>query len=285
VCSSDLYLGLIAAVIGGMFLHNLLDFVKKSRHRLALRQGRYMPEHFGPTQFERMSLNERIQHWTMLVSFITLVVTGFMLKFPVAWWVIPIRQLSERFFVVRSLTHRVAGAAMVAISIYHLGYLFFHPRGRELLRDMVPKLRDARDAGDLLLYNTGLSRKKPLFGRFGYIEKAEYWALAWGVIVMAATGFIMWFDNYFIRMFTKLGWDVARTIHYYEACLATLAIVVWHFYFVIFNPSVYPINTAWWTGKISEEEMADEHPLELDKIRAEHLRALDKEETKLPMED
>jgi len=89
------------------------------------------------------------------------------------------------------------------------------------------------------------------------------------VIVMAATGIVMWFDNYFIGLFTKLGWDSSRTIHYYEACLATLAILVWHFYFVIFNPSVYPMSTAWLNGKISEEEMEEEHPLELNRIRSE----------------
>ena len=55
----------------------------------------------------------------------------------------------------------------------------------------------------------------------------------------------MWFNNYFISLFTKLGWDVSRTIHFYEACLATLAIVVWHFYFVILNPDVYPMITTW----------------------------------------
>ncbi|HYK88743.1 MAG TPA: cytochrome b/b6 domain-containing protein [Acidobacteriota bacterium] len=280
-----LYLSLIAGIVGGMFLHNLLDFLKKSRRQLALRQGKLALEHFGSTQYERMSLNERIQHWMMLSSFSVLVITGFMLKFPDAWWVVPIRQLSEKFFEIRSLTHRIAGVVMVAISIYHLWYLFFHPRGKQLLRDMLPKLQDARDSVSLLLYNIGLLKRKPQFGRFGYIEKAEYWALIWGVVVMAATGAVMWFDNYFIGIFTKLGWDVARTIHYYEACLATLAIVVWHFYFVIFNPSVYPINTAWWTGRITEEEMAEEHPLELERIRSEELKRLDSQETKLPVEE
>ena len=101
-----------------------------------------------------------------------------------------------------------------------------------------------------------------MFDRFSYIEKAEYWALIWGTFVMAATGFIMWFDNTFIGLLTKLGYDVARTIHYYEAWLATLAIVVWHFYFVIFNPDSYPLNLAFWKGTLTEEEMAEEHPVE-----------------------
>ena len=84
---------------------------------------------------------------------------------------------------------------------------------------------------------------------------------------MAATGFILWFDNTFMGLLTKLGWDIARTIHYYEAWLATLAIIVWHFYFVIFNPETYPLNLAFWKGTLTEEEMEDEHPLELEALK------------------
>jgi cytochrome b subunit of formate dehydrogenase len=120
----------------------------------------------------------------------------------------------------------------------------------------------------MLLFNCGLSSKKPQFGRFSYIEKSEYWALVWGTAVMALTGFILWFENTFIGLITKLGWDVARLVHFYEAWLATLAIIVWHIYYVIFNPDVYPMNLAWLTGTLSEEEMREEHPLELRALRA-----------------
>jgi hypothetical protein len=72
---------------------------------------------------------------------------------------------------------------------------------------------------------------------------------------------------------SKLGWDVARSIHFYEAILAVLAIVVWHLYFVVFNPDVYPMSAAWLTGTLSEEQMEEEHPLELEAIRRERLEA------------
>ena len=84
---------------------------------------------------------------------------------------------------------------------------------------------------------------------------------------MAATGTIMWFDNTFIGLLTKLGYDVSRAIHFYEAWLATLAIIVWHFYYVIFNPDTYPMNMAWLTGTLTEREMEEEHPLELERLR------------------
>ncbi len=56
--------------------------------------------------------------------------------------------------------------------------------------------------------------------------------------------------------------DVALTIHYYEALLACLAILVWHFYHVMFDPDIYPLNPACWDGHVSQEWQEAEHPLE-----------------------
>ena len=264
-----IYIGLIIVVIGGMFFHNFLDFVDKTRERLAQRQGKIAHAHHGSTQYVRMTLNDRIQHATMFTSFGLLAVTGFMLKFPDAWWVVPIRQISPHFFQVRGILHRVAAVAMIVVSLYHLFHILLRRQGRQFAFDMLPRPKDVADVWNNLLYLLGISKRKPLFDRFGYAEKAEYWALVWGVIIMSATGIVMWFDNYFMRLWTKLGWDISRTIHFYEAALATLAIIVWHFYFVIFRPGVYPMNTAWFNGKISEEEMEEEHPLQLERLRAE----------------
>jgi hypothetical protein len=69
--------------------------------------------------------------------------------------------------------------------------------------------------------------------------------------------------------FSKLFVDVCEAIHYYEAWLAFLSIVVWHIYYVIFNPNTYPMNFAWLTGKITEHEMEEEHPLELERLKKE----------------
>jgi len=267
------YVSLIVVTVGGMAAHNAADLVKKARVRHAQRLGSLPEEHFGNTQFVRMTLSERIQHGTMLTSFFVLVITGFMLKFPDAWWVLAIRRLSESVFEVRSIAHRIAGIAMIGVCIYHLYYIIAVRRGRELFRDFLPRVEDLRQARDNLIYNLGISRNRPMFGRYSYVEKAEYWALVWGTAVMALTGIILWFDNYFMNLLTKLGWDIASTVHYYEAWLATLAILVWHLYYVIFNPDVYPMNMAWWTGRISEEEMAKEHPVEFARLQAERLEA------------
>jgi cytochrome b subunit of formate dehydrogenase len=137
-----------------------------------------------------------------------------------------------------------------------------------LVRDLWPRRADLGDAIGVLAYNLGMRADKPRFGRFSYVEKVEYWALIWGTIVMAVTGLIMWFDNSSMRNLTKHGYEIARLIHFFEAWLATLSILCWHLYFVAFNPDSYPMSLAWLTGTISEEEMEEEHPLELARIKA-----------------
>jgi cytochrome b subunit of formate dehydrogenase len=218
-------------------------------------------------------VNERLQHGTLVLSFVALVITGFMLQFPEAWWVMHIRNRIGHLFEWRSIIHRVAGVILVAAGVWHFGYLAVTARGRQLFRDLLPRVSDIGDALGILRYNLGLSPTKPKFDRFSYIEKTEYWAMMWGSIVMGVTGALLWFENTSIRLFTNLGYDVSRTVHLYEAVLATLAIIVWHFYFVIFNPDIYPMNLSWLTGWMSGKEMLEDHALELERLERERAKA------------
>lgn len=264
---STIYLIIIFTTIGGMLIHNLFDFIKRAKRRKLIQKGLIKHEYYGHSLYLRMTINERIQHFLLLISFFTLVITGFALRFPDAWWVKHLRDLIPGFFELRSLLHRIAAVVMVVDSIYHIMYLSFTERGRQLFRDLLPNIKDIKDAIGVMKYNLGISPIKPKLDRFSYAEKIEYWALVWGTVVMTITGIIMWFENTFMGIFTKLGYDIARTIHYFEAWLAFLAIIVWHFYFVIFNPDVYPMSLAWIKGYLTEEEMAEEHPLELERIK------------------
>ncbi|MDP1678078.1 MAG: cytochrome b/b6 domain-containing protein [Bacteroidota bacterium] len=278
---SNLYIILIIVTIGGMTVHNILDFAKKSKRRLRHRRhGTMYDEEIGYSLYVRMTVGERLQHASLALSFITLVLTGFMLRYPDAWWVIPIRSLSPTVFEIRGVLHRTAAVIMTLVSLYHIYYVLFVPRGKQLIRDLFPRMQDAYDAIGIAKFNLGISSEKPKLDRFSYIEKAEYWALIWGTVVMSVTGVILWFDNTFLGLFGKLWWDVARTVHFYEAWLAALSIIVWHFYFVIFNPDVYPMNLAWFKGTISEEEMADEHPLELERLKEELKKSENENEEK-----
>ena len=264
---ANLYVILIFVVIGGMTVHNLSDFAHKLLRKLALQQGKIPEPPVVHRLYLRMTVHERLQHAVLAISFILLVITGFMLRYPEAWWVVAIRDVSSRAFVARGLLHRLAGVVLIAAGLWHAGYLLLTPAGRRLFRDLLPAWRDLTDPWKVLRYNLGFAPEKPRFDRFSYMEKAEYWALIWGTLLMGATGVILWFENTSIGLFTKLGFDISRTVHFYEAILATLAILVWHFYFVIFNPDIYPMNLAWLTGRVSEREMLDDHPLELERLK------------------
>jgi cytochrome b subunit of formate dehydrogenase len=231
-------------------------------------------------KYLRMSLNERIQHFLLLSSFIILVSTGFALKYPEAVWVMWFRWIfGDYAFEIRGIVHRIAAVIMTADSIYHIIYVSFTKRGRKLITDLWFYKKDLTDVTGTLKYYFGKADSKPRYGRFSYIEKSEYWALVWGNVVMGATGVVLWFNNTFLPVISSIGMEVATAIHFYEAILASLAIVAWHFYFVIYNPDVYPINKAFITGYLTREEMEHEHPLELEEMeRLESGQQNDEEE-------
>jgi formate dehydrogenase gamma subunit len=244
----SIYLVLIVGTIGFMLVHNLLLFRKKVR-------ARYRAANLSVV---RMSLAQRTQHVILAVSFIALAVTGFALKFPDSW-IAKAMGASEPF---RRWSHRIAGIVLLVAGAYHIIYLLMTREGRQLLKDFFPCKKDIKDVTDSARYLTGLSPDKPKIGRFGYAEKMEYWAVVWGTIIMGATGLVIWFKMDVTRFLPRWAVDVALTIHYYEAILACLAIIVWHFYHVIFDPDVYPLNWACWNGKVSKHWQEEEHPLD-----------------------
>jgi cytochrome b subunit of formate dehydrogenase len=162
---------------------------------------------------------------------------------------------------IRRWTHRIAGLVLIGGGIYHIGYAIFTTKGRKLLVDLWPRWQDARD----VMTNVGhlaFGKPKAKFGRFGYPEKIEYWAVVWGSVVMGVTGLAIWFKIDVTRWLPRWIVEVAITIHYYEAILACLAIIIWHFYHVMFDPDVYPMNWAWLDGKVPKKLHDEEHSLE-----------------------
>lgn len=250
-----LYLALIIGAVVVMFSHNTLDLISKIKDRERLPVG---------SDYVRFTVGERIQHATMAGSFVVLAYSGFALEYPAAWWASPFG-VNGAAETVRRFVHRTAAVAMVGVSLFHVVYLVSTPRGRDQLIALCPRLQDAGDVVQMMRHYFS-DAPHPRFDRFSYMEKVEYWALVWGSIVMTVTGFALWGDNLALRFLPKWVLDVAKVIHYYEAILAVLAIIIWHLYWVIYNPRVYPMSLVWLTGKMSREAMADEHPKELERL-------------------
>lgn len=245
---SLIYILLIVLTIGGMLGHNLLDFGK----RLKLHYAKCREE----SVVTRMTLNERIQHFVLIFSFLILVYTGFAHKYPNAFFSYPF-SFNEWGPILRKIIHRVAGVIFVILMIYEAAYMLGTKRGRNKLRALVPTFPDFKDAIKLIGYNLGMIKERPRFNRYSYIEKAEYWALIWGSVVMIITGLMLMFENISLSFMPKWLIDVMLLIHFFEAILASLAILVWHFYWVIFDPHVYPMNWAWVSGKLTKEQMEE----------------------------
>jgi formate dehydrogenase gamma subunit len=243
-----IYLAMIFTVVGLMAAHNALLFGRKAAAR-AQRQG---------ATVLRMDRSQRAQHFVLAFSFIVLALTGFALKFPDSW----IAVLLGSDEGIRRWGHRGAGIVLLLTGAYHVGYVLAARQGRSLIKDMMPNAQDVRDAAANARYLTGLAGTRPKFGRFGYPEKLEYWAVVWGTVIMGVTGLMIWFKLGTTHWLPRWCIDVATTVHYYEAVLACLAILVWHFYDVIFDPDVYPLNRACVNGKVPAQWYADEHTLD-----------------------
>ncbi len=236
------YLWLIVFTIGGMVLHNALDLYRKAKDP-ALRS--YPLEVEQP---ERMSLAFRLTHGLLAASFLVLVWTGFALKYPEAWWARPLLGWEDRIGL-RGGIHRTAAIVLLATAAVHAVHLARSRRARACMALMRPGRDDWAEVKERLAYFFGRRPAPPEAPWIGYSEKIEYLAVVWGTVIMSATGFVLWFQDLALRWMPKWVTDVATVIHFYEAVLATLAIFVWHFYSVIFDPLVYPLDPAFWTGR------------------------------------
>jgi len=245
------YLVLIPLTIGFMIVHNGLDLVAK------MRRGRH--GHATGEVVPRMNLKFRIAHAMVVASFILLVITGFALKYPESAWTNLVLGF-DHSGAWRGILHRIGAVVITVATVYHLVHIAWVKRDRIILKELLPSLQDGKDIVAMLKFNLGLGKERPTFGMFGYAEKMEYWAYMWGTIVMAGTGFLLWFNTWSLRHFPKWVLDAATTAHWYEAILASLSILVWHWYLVIFDPDVYPMDTAWLTGNTSADHVRETRP-------------------------
>lgn len=222
--------------------------------------------------FVRLNRNFRFQHMILFSSCILLIITGLPLKFPDFF----ISQLLVKILggvQGSTLIHRFGAVLLIYFMVHHFFYTVLSRDGRSDFIKLIPTPKDAKDLVINVRHFLGKDPERPRFDRFSYIEKFDYWAVYWGCVIMIGSGLILWFEEIAMKYLPKFWVDVAHEAHSDEALLATLAIVIWHFYNVHFNPDRFPGTLMWWHGKISKHEMLEEHPLEYERIMEQRSHA------------
>jgi cytochrome b subunit of formate dehydrogenase len=211
----------------------------------------------------RMTWCERGQHYVLLVTFLLLSVTGVVL-------LVPDSNVARAILAVtggmsgRAMVHRVAAGGLIALGLGHVLWIATTARGREVFRHMLPRWADIAHALQTVMYLLGLSTETARFNRFTFIEKFEYWAVAWGMFSMGVTGTIMTFTDWSLRHLPKWVWEACKIVHTWEAVLAILTIAIWHMYHSFFK-SGGP-NWSWIAGYLTPEQLVHEHPLEYEQV-------------------
>lgn len=217
----------------------------------------------------RFDAHQRIQHILLMVSFTLLALSGLPLKFSDAsisqWWV----ALWGGVETTRTV-HRLAAWAMGLDCAYHVLYILFSTLAlkRPFPVWAIPSLQDALDFLQDMKYLLGLIPKRPPFGRFKYIEKFDYWAIFWGLPIMAGSGFILMYPVFVTKFLPSQIIPMALVAHSDEAILAVSWVVIVHFFFSHLAPAVFPFNSSIFTGKVLWKRYQREHPLEYDRITA-----------------
>ncbi len=245
-----LYIILIAISVFGMVIHNFIIWLWAVRLKFIAQKTK--------GHLMRLTLYEIISHFVLFLSFTGLAITGFALKFPEAFWVKWLFSLGITESI-RAFLHRTCAVLMVLDLLTFGIYLLLNKRGRTILKFFMPSLKDIKEFIELMKYYLTIKGERPKLGVFDYSEKFEFWALVWGAIIMAVTGFVLWFPKSLPHYIPSWVINVARVIHYYEALLATLAIIIWHGFNTIFHPEEYPMSTTWLTGWETEEEAKEKY--------------------------
>lgn len=262
--------GLLLSVFAFFGLHTLLwlprslgAMIKKKKH--ATKEGKQV-------YIRRFSKTQRMTHIFVIVSFLLLALTGMILKFAYMEWAKFLSQLIGGAFVA-GVIHRIA-------AVITFGYFFFHvislikikrKKGIKISsfifssNSLMFNRQDIKDFWASIKWFTGVG-PRPDYGRWTYWEKFDYFAVFWGVVVIGSTGLVLWFPEFFTRIFP--GWliNVAQIIHSDEALLAVGFIFTIHFFNTHLRPESFPMDTVIFTGHVPLEEYKEDRPREYEEL-------------------
>ena len=261
-------IGLLIGVFGFFGVHDLLWL---QRSLVGVLRGEYERHGNGSSTYvRRFSKAHTSLHLVIIVTFLLLALTGLPLKFHETAWAQTLTSLLGGLESTR-IIHRVAAVGTFGYALYHLGELFVRwaiQRERGLFwgpDSMVPQPGDFTDLVANVRHFLYLG-ERPKSDRWSYIEKFDYLAVFWGVMMIGASGVMLWAPIWFTGFLPGWTLNVAYVVHSDEALLATGFIFVFHFFHTHLRPGSFPMDPVIFTGKMSLERFKEERHLEYQRL-------------------
>lgn len=223
---------------------------------------------------QRFTIFPRFLHFLVIISFLTLAVTGMALKFASEQWAEFIADFFGSFEILGAL-HRLM--AVVTFTYFALNFVLLYQNwkksGKSLVQyllqkdSLIPNLHDAKELTQTFKWFFGMG-PQPQYGRWTYWEKFDYMAVFWGVAVIGSTGLCLWFPEKFTIFIPGYWINIATIIHSDEALLASGFIFTIHFFNTHLRPEKFPMDPVIFTGTMPLEELKHERPREYAELVA-----------------
>jgi thiosulfate reductase cytochrome b subunit len=208
-----------------------------------------------------------------MLTFVGLALSGLPLIFADRSWAVTLARLLGGFEAA-GLIHRVCAALMIGVFATHIVLVLRRAViNRNLLAvvwgpdSMVPQPQDGIALYRQFKWFFGLG-PRPVFDRWTYWEKFDYWAVFWGMAIIGGSGILLWFPFFFGKLLPGWIFNIASLVHGEEALLAVGFIFTIHFFNGHLRPDKFPMDTVVFTGRISEHELKNERPREYERMIA-----------------
>ncbi len=221
-------------------------------------------------QFQRFGPWWRLGHLLFAVSLMILTLTGMTLMYAGSAWAPVVVKLLGGPEVTATI-HRVNAVIFSGVFVIHLVYIVIRlARKWKTFKifgpdSLIPGPQDLFDVIAMFKWFFGMA-PRPVFDRWTYWEKFDYWAPFWGVAIVGFSGLIMWFPNQTAAYLPGWVFNVAVITHGEEAFLAAVFLFTVHFFNNHFRPEKFPLDTVMFTGTMTFEHFVRDHPLHYKRL-------------------
>lgn len=216
------------------------------------------------TRIKRFSVLDRISHLFLMLTFLIQAATGFSRLYIATAWGAKLSTLFGGYEGALAV-HKTVGLLMIAGFLLHTLYLLTRIEWQKFPKtlfgpdSLVPNIQDFKHLGQRIKWFFGLG-PTPQFGRWTYWEKFDYWAVYWGLPLLAITGLMIMYPLQTCRVLPGWSLNVAALLHKAEAILAIAYIFIVHFFIGHLRPSSFPMNEGMFSGSVPLEEAVEEKP-------------------------